>query len=98
MITTTYKGKHLIEAEAYSFRGLVQYLHSGKQGNMQEDRCKLHIDKQITGSGLSHWVQLGQKKPQSPTPQLDTSSNKAIPTPTRPHLLKVPLPLRVFFF
>ena len=44
-----------------------------------------------------HWVKL-EKRPQSPSPWWHTSSNKTAPTPTRPHLLVVPLSLGAIFF
>ena len=35
--SNSYKGKHLIEVVAYSFRGLVPYHHGEDHGGMQAD-------------------------------------------------------------
>jgi hypothetical protein len=40
---------------------------------------------------ISHWVELQHRRPQSPSHQGNISSNKAIPTPTKPYLLIVTL-------
>ena len=52
----------------------------------------LHLDQKATGNRMRHqtvfWAYM---RSQSPPPQWCTSSNKAIPTPTSPHLLILPL-------
>jgi hypothetical protein len=72
-----YKGKHLIET------GLVQtdmVLRSYTSWSTAAD-----------GYCAPLWAELQHRSPQSPSLEWHTSSNKATPTSTRPHLLKGPL-------
>ena len=63
--TLMYKGDHLIEVVANSFRGLVHYPHDREHATWEYgfvlvdivlELRVLHLDWQATGSGLSHWV------------------------------------------
>jgi hypothetical protein len=49
-----------------------------------------YLSGQPGGGSLLHWVKL-EHRTLKPTPQGRTSFNKETPTPTRPHLLIVPL-------
>jgi hypothetical protein len=81
----------------YSFRSLIHCRHGGKHGRVQADMVLerslesyilIHREQKETVyyTGLS--LNIGDLKTFLHS---DTSSNKAIPTPTRPHLLMVPL-------
>ena len=93
----SYKRKRLIGWLAYSFRGEVHYHHAGKYGGRHDAGvaespipCRQQEVDWDTGWYPEH------RKPQSPPPQWRTSSNKAIPTPIKSHLLIVPLPMRLW--
>ena len=84
---------------AYRFRGLVLYhqvrKHGGVQAAMvQEKELRgLHPGPQAAeGDWISHCMELEHKRPQILPFQRHSPANKATPTPTRPHLLIVPLP------
>jgi hypothetical protein len=49
------------------------------------------IHRQQGGDWILHWVELEHRRPQSPPLLWHTSSHKTTPTPTRSHLLIVPL-------
>ena len=98
------KKKYWLEDVSLLFRGLVHCYHGEKHGNMQADMVLkkelrvVQFDPQATGSELCTprnviWTMETLK----PTPQWHTSSNKAAPAPTNPHLLIVPLPLATIF-
>lgn len=81
-------------------RSLVHH-HGRKQGNMQEadmvqenDLWSLTFDLQVRGSSL--YVTLREAWTNLPS-QWQTLSNWAIPTPTKPHFLIMPLCLGVIF-
>ena len=46
---------------------------------------------------VCHWEYLENRRPQNSLPQKHTSSNKATPTPTKPHLLIVLFPMGAIF-
>jgi hypothetical protein len=82
---------------AYSFRGLVHYHHGGSMAASRLTWCwrrswkfyiLIHRQQKRT---VSHTGRSLSTYPQSPPPQWHSSSNKATPTLTRPHLLIVPL-------
>ena len=101
--SNSYTGEHLIEA-ALQVRGLVHYHPGGKHGILQTDGLEkelrvLHLDLQAAGERPSYtrssWNIYETTRP---TPMVThflqqghTSSNKAIPTPTRPHHLVLSL-------
>ena len=71
---------------AYRFRGLVHHHHSGKHEGMQADMV---LEKELRVLHLD---------PQGSGKELKYySPNKAIPTPTRPHLLIVTLSINQAF-
>jgi hypothetical protein len=77
---------------AYSFRCLAACWHGGMQADMVLEELRiLHLDSQaadVTATPFITWVSMIS---QGPPPQRHTSSNKSTPTPSRPHLLIVPL-------
>ena len=84
---------------AYSFRDSVYYQHGGKHGIVQADSVLeepefyILIQRQPRGDCFLHWPEPERRRPQSPPTQWHTSFNKIIPSPRRPHLLVVPLPM-----
>jgi hypothetical protein len=65
----------------------VLYLHPKLTG----DRQSLSGSQEETE--IPHWVELEHRRPQSLPTQCNTSFSRATPTPIRPHLLIVSLPL-----
>lgn len=84
------KGKHLIEVAHWQFRGSVHYHYGEEHGSEKADMV---LEKEVRVLQLSgqnvNWDTGGypkHRKPQILPPEWDTSSNKAMPTPTKPHL------------
>jgi hypothetical protein len=84
---------------AYRFRGSVHYHHGRKHGSIQADvvleesrvlyfESKAARNRLAARKRISFTLGGGWSRPFS---QGRTSSNKATPTPTKPHLLIVPL-------
>ena len=94
---------------AFSFRCFMHYHHSWKYGSVQagmvlEEPRVLHHDLKSAWRRLSstssqeetlfsHWAEIEHRRPQSLPKQWHTSSNKATPTPIRPYILIMLLPM-----
>jgi len=96
LTTETLKGKAFHWGWSIQFRGSVHYHHGGKHGSVQpglvhKELRVLHPDQHAAGWG-AHWAWLEHLNLKVHS-QWHTSSNKATPTPTRPHLLIEPLPM-----
>ena len=81
----SYKGRHLIGGDL-QFRGSVHYHHVGKHDSVQAD---VVLEKELR---VLHWDPQAAEGDCVPTLGM-AFSNKASPTPTRSHLLIVPLPM-----
>ena len=99
-----YKGKHLIVLVCLCISGLIHY-HGEKHGGIQSDTVLEKELRVLTSwlTGNRKWSEtLGMAwasmRPQNPPLQWYTSSTKATPTPTKQHLLIVPLSLGAIFF
>ena len=77
--SNSYKGKHVTGA-GLQFRGLVHYPRIWKHDSLQ------------TGTVLEKELSVLQFGRQQAGREGNTSSNKATPTPTRPHILILPPP------
>ena len=86
----SYKGKHLIEVVAYSFRGLIHYHRGGGHGG---ELCSVQTDM-VLELRLLH-LEGNRKSTETPGSILSIGNLKAhlhsdTLLPTKPHLLKVP--------
>ena len=70
--------------------------HGSMQADMvlEKELRVLRFDPQEAGSDPCHWAQLEHRRPQNLPPTVTYFlKHKAIPTPTKSHLLIVPLPM-----